>query len=109
MFQAPVLRTLSLLPMRKPITASKSDSFPMSPLQVEPSSRGHVPSFVCNQAACSLSKFWQSTLICFLLLALGLPFARGQTAFLDFNSVGQYTNNFNPWNENGASVNGGNY
>jgi PKD repeat protein len=34
--------------------------------------------------------------------------AFGQTAFLDFNTVGQYTNNFNPWNDAGG-VNGGNY
>ena len=32
----------------------------------------------------------------------------GQTAFLDFNTVGQYTNNFNPWNDAGGA-NGGNY
>src|SRR5215467_3827098 len=32
----------------------------------------------------------------------------GQTVFLDFNTVGQYTNNFNPWNDNGGA-NGGNY
>src|SRR5277367_1886580 len=31
-----------------------------------------------------------------------------QTAFLDFNTVGQYTNNFNPWYDNGGG-NGGNY
>src|SRR5580692_2642452 len=31
-----------------------------------------------------------------------------QTAFLDFNAVGEYTNNFNPWNDNGG-VNGGAY
>jgi uncharacterized repeat protein (TIGR03806 family) len=32
-----------------------------------------------------------------------------QTAFLDFNTVGQYTNNFHPWNDNGAGADGGNY
>jgi hypothetical protein len=31
-----------------------------------------------------------------------------QTAFLDFNTIGQYTNNFNPWND-GGGINGGNY
>src|SRR5258708_13556972 len=38
-----------------------------------------------------------------------LMFAPGfsQTIFLDFNSTGQYTNNFNPWNDN-AGVNSGN-
>lgn len=34
--------------------------------------------------------------------------ALAQTAFLNFNTVGQYTNNFNPWNDNGGG-NGGNY
>ncbi len=37
----------------------------------------------------------------------GAP-AWGQTAFLDFNTVGQYTNNFNPWNDS-TGANGGNY
>src|ERR1017187_5992471 len=32
----------------------------------------------------------------------------GQTAFFDFNTPGQYTSNFNPWQDN-AGVNGGNY
>jgi PKD repeat protein len=34
--------------------------------------------------------------------------AAGQTAFLDFNTPGQYAGNFNPWNDN-AGANGGNY
>lgn len=34
--------------------------------------------------------------------------AAAQTVFLDFNTAGQYTGNFNPWNDNGG-VNGGNY
>jgi hypothetical protein len=34
--------------------------------------------------------------------------ATAQTVFLDFNTVGQYTNNFNPWNDAGG-VNGFNY
>jgi uncharacterized repeat protein (TIGR03806 family) len=43
------------------------------------------------------------------LLVLCVAFsAPGQTAFLDFNTVGQYTNNFNRWNDNGGT-NGGNY
>src|SRR5215471_9013884 len=33
----------------------------------------------------------------------------GQTVFVDFNTTGQYTNNFNPWNDTGTGVNGGNY
>ena len=28
--------------------------------------------------------------------------AMAQTVFLNFNTVGQYTNNFNPWNDNGG-------
>src|SRR6266576_1283748 len=31
-----------------------------------------------------------------------------QTVFLDFNTIGQYTNNFNPWND-GAGVDAGSY
>jgi len=31
-----------------------------------------------------------------------------QTAFVDFNTVGEYTNNFNPWNDVGGA-NGGGY
>jgi hypothetical protein len=42
------------------------------------------------------------------LLGCGFLTAAGQTAYLDFNTVGQYTNNFNPWNDNGGA-NGGNY
>jgi hypothetical protein len=46
----------------------------------------------------------------FLLAAcLGLGLANGlaKTVFLDFNTVGQYTNNFSPWNDVGGA-NGGN-
>lgn len=32
----------------------------------------------------------------------------GQSTFLDFTTVGQYTNNFNPWNDNGGT-DGGSY
>ena len=32
-----------------------------------------------------------------------------QTVFLNFNTPGQYTNNFNPWNDNGGGGNGANY
>jgi uncharacterized repeat protein (TIGR03806 family) len=35
--------------------------------------------------------------------------ASAQTVFLDFNTVGQYTNNFEPWNDNGHGADGGNY
>ena len=34
--------------------------------------------------------------------------AYGQTVFLDFNTAGEYTSNFNPWNDAGGA-NGGNY
>jgi len=44
-----------------------------------------------------------------LLLSCGLAVAcSGQTAFFDFNTQGQYTNSFNPWNDAGG-VNGRNY
>ncbi len=45
--------------------------------------------------------------VCLLLLAAAA--ASAQTAFVDFNTVGQYTNNFNPWNDNGAGADAGNY
>ena len=57
-------------------------------------------------------KICSSALKSFLLLFLFLFFSVSpgltQTLFLDFNTAGQYTNNFNPWNDNGG-VNGGNY
>src|SRR5262245_55956057 len=44
-----------------------------------------------------------------LILTIGLTAqAFGQTLFLDFNTPGQYTANFNPWNDSGG-VNAGNY
>ncbi|HUD49296.1 MAG TPA: PA14 domain-containing protein [Candidatus Baltobacteraceae bacterium] len=47
--------------------------------------------------------------ICLVLwLVLFAGEAKAQTAFVNFNTVGEYTNNFNPWNDN-AGVNGGNY
>jgi uncharacterized repeat protein (TIGR03806 family) len=36
------------------------------------------------------------------------PLAIGQTVFVDFNTPGQYTANFNPWNDS-TGVNAGNY
>jgi hypothetical protein len=33
----------------------------------------------------------------------------GQTAFQDFNTPGQYTNDFNPFANSGTGANGGNY
>jgi hypothetical protein len=43
-----------------------------------------------------------------MCFCFAIPTALAQTVFLDFNTVGQYTNNFNPWNDAGG-VNGGNY
>src|SRR5437016_14375749 len=47
-------------------------------------------------------------LLCLMLFLSGGAECLAQTVFLDFNTVGQYTNNFNPWNDNGG-LNGGNY
>jgi uncharacterized repeat protein (TIGR03806 family) len=44
----------------------------------------------------------------FALLSVGLFSTSAQTAFLDFNTTGQYTNNFNPWNGSNLT-NGGVY
>ena len=43
-----------------------------------------------------------------IALGFGSLAARAQTVFFDFNTTGQYTSNFNPWNDNGGA-NGGNY
>ena len=51
---------------------------------------------------------WFITVLSFSVLSLGLVVAPAQTAFLDFNTTGQYGSSFNPWNDNGG-VNGGNY
>jgi len=45
------------------------------------------------------------TLVAFCFVALN---SFGQTAFLDFNTTGQYTNNFNVW-QDGGGFNGGAY
>jgi uncharacterized repeat protein (TIGR03806 family) len=42
------------------------------------------------------------------LVCLYVTFAKAQTAFIDFNTAGQYTNQFNAWNDVGG-VDGGNY
>ena len=42
------------------------------------------------------------------VFCLGLVCGRTQPVFFDFNTVGQYTNNFNPWND-GGGFNAGNY
>jgi hypothetical protein len=41
-------------------------------------------------------------------LSFGATPLFAQTVFLDFNTPGQYTGSFNPWNDNGGA-NGGNY
>src|SRR5689334_7938656 len=46
------------------------------------------------------------TLYLLALFTLILSSTFGQTVFLDFNTPGQYTNNFNPWNDAGGG-NGG--
>src|SRR5580658_3049006 len=47
--------------------------------------------------------------LCLVPALVWLAFgASAQTAFLNFNTVGQYTNNFAPFENNGG-VNGGNY
>lgn len=43
-----------------------------------------------------------------LLWGSGFALAPAQTVLLDFNTAGQYTGNFNPWNDAGGA-NGGNY
>src|SRR5882762_1216005 len=63
-------------------------------------------------------QFWNSRpkrsilrlpLVCFIaLVSMSTLSAHSQSVFLDFNTPGQYTNNFNPWNDNGGG-NGGVY
>jgi hypothetical protein len=45
------------------------------------------------------------------LLALVLPAisANAQTVFRSFTTTGEYTNNFNPWGDNGSGTNDGSY
>jgi hypothetical protein len=48
-------------------------------------------------------------LVLMVFFAIGFEtFTFGQTLFFDFNTPGQYTANFNPWNDS-AGVNAGNY
>jgi uncharacterized repeat protein (TIGR03806 family) len=42
------------------------------------------------------------------VVSLAAVSTEAQTVFLDFNTTGQYTNNFNPWNDSN-STNAGNY
>src|SRR5436309_830311 len=46
--------------------------------------------------------------VCFLTFVSSATLCLAQTVLLDFNTVGQYTNNFNPWQDSGGA-NGGNY
>src|SRR5258708_3455820 len=56
-----------------------------------------------GRSACSRSAFWLVVWLSWCSLA-----ASGQTVFLNFNRAGQYTNNFNAWNDTGGA-NGGNF
>src|SRR5258708_20642135 len=78
------------------------------------SKRIHLEFMLINQLA--FSRGWvsrPSQLIHYILFALifgcflAIP-AVSQTLFLDFNTVGQYSANFNPWNDSGG-LNAGNY
>lgn len=51
------------------------------------------------------TRYWIMAATAFALIGGS---ALGQTQFFDFNSVGQYTNDFSPWNDNGGG-NGLNY
>jgi hypothetical protein len=63
-----------------------------------------TPSVRCNRI-----EILCVNLTCLFLCALFLaPAGHAQTVFLDFNTPGQYTGNFNPWNDNGGA-DGGNY
>jgi uncharacterized repeat protein (TIGR03806 family) len=59
------------------------------------------------------ARFWNLAILApnvllFAVLGIGLTESRAQNVLLNFNSLGQYTNNFNVWNDNGG-VNGSNY
>ena len=75
----------------------------MNPFQVGTKAK---PAFL---VACTL-RLTPFRRICCLLVLIGLTAvsAFSQTVFLDFNAPGQYTGNFNPWND-ATGVNAGNY
>jgi predicted alpha-1,2-mannosidase len=50
-----------------------------------------------------------SPLLVLLSFCLWAASAEAQTVFYDFNTPGQYTSNFNAWNDNGTGANAGNY
>jgi len=59
--------------------------------------------------AVARSRFWIRASLLFILAFAGGPdAARAQTVFLNFDTPGEYTNNFNVWENNGG-VNGGSY
>src|SRR5579884_1356287 len=53
---------------------------------------------------------WSWRVLLVVLLSGSLSWKiHAQTAFISFNTVGQYTNNFSPWGDNGSGANDGNY
>ena len=64
------------------------------------SNRFYLPRLLGKPQA---KQVWSIVAVCCVSLV-----AYGQTVFLDFNSPGQYTGNFNAWNDAGGN-NGGNY
>src|SRR5689334_21078269 len=75
---------------------------PLLPVMSMKSTR--TPSVRCNR----IEIFPVSLSCLFLCVLLLAPAGQAQTVFLDFNTPGQYTGNFNPWNDSGG-VDGGNY
>ena len=49
------------------------------------------------------------TLVIIVLSQIIFISGMAQTVFLDFDTAGEYTNNFNPWNDNGNGADGGAY
>jgi hypothetical protein len=66
-----------------------------------------LPLFLESLARCR-SRFCAVVLFASGLASLGGFSSVAQTAFVDFNTPGEYTNNFNPW-QDATGVNGGNY
>src|SRR5437588_12286694 len=80
-------------------------------LELRADSRTSKKAVAADPSAAVLPRRTGRLLHTFLWLILSLSGGAecfGQTAFLDFNTPGQYTNNFNPWNDNGGGK-GGNY
>src|SRR6266436_7309409 len=72
-------------------------------------------SFTCSIMKMSPSDYSDArglrlgTFLWLILSFCGGVVSFAQTTFLDFNTTGQYTNNFNAWNDNGAGVDAGSY